>query len=74
MMEFLRFILSDFWVWLGFVTLVYIGFDGLADLVRALRRPPRKVTIFLKDKSVTVESPFDSDIRKALNAAEEVGE
>lgn len=74
MMEFLRFILSDFWVWLGFVTIAYIFFDGLADLMRALRKPARRVTVLYKGKSVSIESPLDSDIKKALDASEEVGE
>ena len=74
MMEFLHFIFSDFWVWLGFITLVYIVFDRLADLVRALRKPARRVTVLYKDKSVSIESPLDSDMRRALNVSEEVAE
>lgn len=37
-MEFLRFIFSSVWVWLGFIVLVYLVIYGLRDLIRACKR------------------------------------
>lgn len=42
-MEFLRFIFSSFWVWLGFIILVSMAGSGVIELVRACRRD-RKVS------------------------------
>lgn len=44
-MEFLRFIFSSFWVWLGFVILVSMTGGGVIELVKACKRN-RKVTAY----------------------------
>lgn len=40
-MEFLRFIFSSFWVWLGFVVLVAAAGGAVVEIVKAIRRPGR---------------------------------
>ncbi len=42
-MEFLRFIFSSFWVWLGFIILIAAVFGGVQETVKACKRN-RKVT------------------------------
>lgn len=42
-MEFLRFIFSSFWVWLGFIILLSMVGGGVIELVKACKRG-RKVT------------------------------
>ena len=36
--EFLRFIFSSFWVWLGFAVLVYIVMYGLKEIIKACQK------------------------------------
>lgn len=42
-MEFLRFIFSSFWVWLGFIALIAAVFGGVQETVKACKRN-RKVS------------------------------
>ena len=44
-MEFLRFIFSSFWVWLGFVVLVAAAGGAVAEIVKAIR-PARKIAVY----------------------------
>jgi hypothetical protein len=37
-MELLKFIFSDFWIWLGAVILIGVTLNGLAEIVQALRK------------------------------------
>ena len=37
-MEFVRFIFSRFWVWLGFAVLVYIVMYGLTEIIKACQK------------------------------------
>jgi len=53
-MEFLRFIFSSFWVWLGFMILVSMVGGGMIELVKACKRG-RKVTAYRIDKRWHVE-------------------
>ena len=42
-MEFLRFIFSSFWVWMGFIILIAAVFGGVQETVKACKRN-RKVS------------------------------
>lgn len=53
-MEFLRFIFSSFWVWLGFVVLVTAAGETVAEIIKAIR-PARKITVYRVGESVCVE-------------------
>ena len=44
-MEFLRFIFSSFWVWLGFVVLVAAAGGAVVEIVKAIR-PARKIAVY----------------------------
>lgn len=41
--EFLRFILSSFWVWLGFLILMFAACEGVAEIIRAIKPARRTV-------------------------------
>lgn len=53
-MEFLRFIFSSFWVWLGFMILVSMVGGGMIELAKACKRG-RKVTAYQIDRRWRVE-------------------
>lgn len=53
-MEFLRFIFSSFWVWLGFVVLVAAAGGAVAEIVKAIR-PARKIAVYRTGDVVRVE-------------------
>lgn len=51
-MDIIRFILSDFWIWLGTVCLIAVFFDGIAKLIKALlHRRTIKIYHFGSEKS-----------------------
>ena len=69
-MEFLRFIFSSFWVWLGFVILVSMIGGGVIELVKACRRN-RKVTVVRMDRSIhtTIENATKDEAQNAVISA-----
>jgi len=48
-MELIKFMFSDFWVWLGFVMVIAVIFNGVTDIVKAARttKPPEPFEIDL---------------------------
>ena len=66
-MEFLRFIFSSFWVWLGFVILVSMIGGGVIELVKACRRN-RKVTVVKMGASIhtTIENATKDEAQNAV--------
>ena len=71
-MEFLRFIFSSFWVWLGFVVLVAAAGGAVVEIVKAIR-PARKIEVYRTDDvmRVKVEAAGRGDIPAAVKAAKE---
>lgn len=71
-MEFLRFIFSSFWVWLGFVVLVAAAGGAVAEIVKAIR-PARKIAVYRTGDvvRVEVEGAGRGDIQAAVKAAKE---
>lgn len=71
-MEFLRFILSSFWVWLGFVVLIAAAGEAVAGIIRAVH-PARKIAVYRTGDVVRVEVEGASceDIPTAVKAAKE---
>ena len=69
-MEFLRFIFSSFWVWLGFVILVSMVGGGVIELVKACRRN-RKVTVVRMGRSIhtTIENATKDEAQNAVISA-----
>jgi len=69
-MEFLRFIFSSFWVWLGFVILVSMIGGGVIELVKACRRN-RKVTVVRMGRSIhtTIENATKDEAQNAVISA-----
>jgi 3-deoxy-D-manno-octulosonate 8-phosphate phosphatase KdsC-like HAD superfamily phosphatase len=62
-MEFLQFIFSSFWVWLGFILLVLADGDVLVDLVEAFRPEKKKeIKKFAVDDGTTVRVVEASDV------------
>ncbi len=69
-MEFLRFIFSSFWVWLGFLILVSMIGSGVIELVKACKRN-RKVTVVKMGASVhtTIENATKDEAQNAVLSA-----
>lgn len=71
MMEFIRFIFSSFWIWLGFVTLVAVMLKYLVDLVKAIRSKRNiKVYNFGDRQTVEIENATDKDVAAAVTKSE----
>lgn len=70
-MEFLRFIFSSFWVWLGFVILAATVGGGLAELIKACKRN-RKVTRYRIGQRwhVEIENASAADVQQAIVSAD----
>ena len=68
-MEFLRFIFSSFWVWLGFVILVSMVGGGIIELVKACKRN-RKVSGYRVGQrwKLDVENASADDVQHAFIA------
>lgn len=66
-MEFLRFILSSFWVWLGFIILVCAVGGAVVALVKACKHS-RKITAYRIGERwhITVEDGTSKDVREAI--------
>ena len=71
-MEFLRFIFSSFWIWLGFVVLVAAAGGAVVEIVKAIH-PARKITVYRAGDvvRVEVEGAGRGDIPAAVKAAKE---
>jgi len=71
MLELVKFILSDFWVWLGFTVLAYTAFAGIVAIIKACKRN-RKVTAYHIGTRwhVTVENATKEDVAKAVHEPE----
>lgn len=71
-MEFLRFIFSSFWVWLGFVVLIAAAGGAVVEIVKAIR-PARKIAVYRTGDvvRVEVEGSGRGDIPAAVKAAKE---
>lgn len=69
-MEFLRFIFSGFWVWLGFIVLVSVTGGGVIELVKACKRS-RKVTSYRVGQNwrVEIENASAGDVQRAIVSA-----
>lgn len=70
MMEFLRFIFSSFWVWLGFIILIATVGGGVIELVKACKRG-REVTGYRIGERwhVTVKNASGRDVAQAFVSA-----
>lgn len=66
-MEFLRFIFSSFWVWLGFLILVSMIGGGVIELVKACKRS-RKVTAYqIGDRwHIEIENASGEDANRVM--------
>ena len=61
--EFLRFILSSFWVWLGFLGLFLVACEGIAEIIKAIK-PERRIVEAKKDGDVyRIEGATSSDVQ-----------
>ncbi len=71
-MEFLRFIFSSFWVWLGFVVLVAAAGGAVVEIVKTIH-PARKIAVYRTGDvvRVEVEGAGRRDIPAAVKAAKE---
>lgn len=69
MLELVKFILSGFWVWLGFVVLVCTVSGGIVEIIKACKRN-RKVTAYRIGTRwhVTVENASKEDTITAMYA------
>lgn len=67
-MEFLKFIFSSLWIWLGFLILVCCVLKYMVDLVSALRAKRKVHTFKTSDGSwqVLVENATHNDVEAAM--------
>lgn len=67
-MEFLKFIFSSLWIWLGFLILVCCVLKYAVDLVNALRAKRKVYTFKTSDGSwqVLVENATHNDVEAAM--------
>lgn len=69
-MEFLRFIFSSFWVWMGFAVLVYMAGNGIVAIVKALRRDRSVYVDRVGERfAAKIEGASAEDARTAMLAA-----
>ena len=68
-MEFLRFIFSSFWVWMGFIILIAAVFGGVQETVKACKRN-RKVSGYRVGQrwKLDVENASADDVQHAFIA------
>lgn len=71
-MEFIKFIFSSFWIWLGFTVLVCCVLKYLVDLVSALH-PTRKITVrdLTNSRSIEIQNASYTDLMLALDSEDE---
>lgn len=71
-MEFMRFVFSSFWVWLGFVVLIVAAGESVAAVVKEFRQK-RKIAVYRAGDvvRVEVENAGRGDISAAVKAANE---
>lgn len=69
-MEFLRFILSSFWSWVGFIVLVHAIGDVLVGVVNACKRN-RKIEAYRIGERyhATIENASARDVRRELDGS-----
>lgn len=66
-MELIKFVLSSFWVWLGFVVLVGLILSQVVELVKACKQGRKVATYRMGDVyRVEIESATSRDAEKAL--------
>lgn len=68
-MEFLRFIFSSFWVWLGFVILVAMVGGVLVTLVKACKRNRKVMGRYIGERWVKIENASEKDVQQAVISA-----
>lgn len=70
-MSILEIIFANFWTWAGSVILVATLLGGLAEVIKALRKPQRAVRITTYgDKTciVQIDNASVSDVHRAVNS------
>lgn len=66
-MEFIRFVFSSFWVWLGFIVLILSTAGAAAEIIKAAKQN-RKVAVYRVGdvKRVEIENATRGDVSAAL--------
>lgn len=68
-MEFLRFIFSSFWIWLGFVLLVALIAQQAVEMVKAIRPPKRAEAYRIGTRwQIKIEGATRKDIAEVMRA------
>ena len=69
-MEFIRFILSGFWTWAGFLILIVAAGNAAAEVIKAIR-PARKIEAYRIGERwhVQIEGARRGDVAEMLKAA-----
>lgn len=66
-MEVIRFVFSDFWVWLGVVALVWLVLQQIIELVKACKRTRKVSTYKVGDVyRVEIENATSRDAERAM--------
>lgn len=69
-MEFIRFILSGFWTWAGFLILIVAVGNAAAEVIKGIH-PPRKIEAYRIGERwhVQIEGARPADVAETLKAA-----
>lgn len=67
-MEFIRFIFSSFWIWLGFLVLICCVLKYLVDFMVAAH-PARKITVrdLANSRTIEIQNASSADLMLALD-------
>ncbi len=72
-MEFIRFIFSNFWIWMGFFLLVNGALSGIVQAIRYCQKNGRKIKVcrLAGDKwTIEIENATEVDVVTALKIYE----
>ena len=70
-MAIINFVFANFWTWLGALILVATLLSGVADIIKAAKKPERTVRVTTygdKTSIVQIENATPEDVRKAVNS------
>lgn len=69
-MAVINFVFANFWTWLGALILLATLLGGVADIVKAMKKPERQVRVTTygdKTSIVQIDNATPEDVRKAVN-------
>ena len=69
-MAIINFVFANFWTWLGALILIATLLGGVADIIKAAKKPERTIRVTSygdKTSIVQIDNATPEDVRKAVN-------